>query len=67
MGRSIWILGLCVNKAGSSSYYGPMVLADQVADPVERRSHQMDLVQRPAVSKFDPNSFIEVETVGVSV
>ena len=37
MGGSIWILGLCVNKDGASSYCGPVVLADHVAGPVGRR------------------------------
>ncbi len=37
MDGSIWILGLCVNKDETSSCCGPVVLADQVGDPVLRR------------------------------
>ena len=37
MGGSILVLGLCVNKDGGSSCCGPMVLADQVVDPMVRR------------------------------
>jgi hypothetical protein len=36
MGGSIWILGLSVNKDGSPSCCDPVVLADQMVDPVGR-------------------------------